>query len=388
MLTAKDFTGAAKRIEDVDLPRIGATIGAGEDILHVFIEVETRGTGFDKHGRPIILFEPHVFYRNLRGTKRRQAVEAGLAYLKWGERPYPKDSYPRLLEAIKIDETAALKSCSWGMGQLLGENHVDCGYATVQDMVRAFCEDEDNHLEAMVNFIIAKRLDDDLRRIEAKADRGEVVTAADWIPVVRVYNGKGFARNDYHNRAARAWIRWRKIKDTPYAKNVDVLQAAAAEDANWQHAAVTAIDTAAPLPADPATVVPASNVDAPATVAPAQSAAPAPVAATAEVEIKKVEATESPILRGIRTHYAAAFAFITTSGAGLIAMLKGLPPALIYGFFGAAALIACAYIWSRVWLGNKENDRQLERDRMAHELTLAAIKTASDPNSLTVKVTK
>lgn len=40
-----DFKGAAKRIEDVDLPRIGQQIGVGEDVLHALIEVETRGTG-------------------------------------------------------------------------------------------------------------------------------------------------------------------------------------------------------------------------------------------------------------------------------------------------------------------------------------------------------
>lgn len=233
------YKGKAKRIEDVDLPRIGQSIGVSEDVLHALIEVETRGTGFDKQGRVLILFEPHVFYRNLKGAKRQQAVDAGLAYPKW-RRNYPKDSYPRLIEAIAIDETAALKSASWGLGQILGENYKDAGYKSVQDMVKAFADDEDNHLEAMIQFIIANRIDDDLRRIEEKTKAGKKVTAQDWVPIVRVYNGAGFAENDYHNRAARAYNKWLKIKDTPYAESLDVLTAAKAEEVT---AAVTVTHT-------------------------------------------------------------------------------------------------------------------------------------------------
>lgn len=227
--TPKLFQGAAKRIEDIDLPRIGKQIGVGEDVLHALIEVETRGTGFDKHNRVIMLFEPHVFYKHLRGSKRDQAVAQGLAYRSWGEQKYPADSYPRLLKAMLIDEDAALKSCSWGMGQIMGENHVMAGFDTVQAMVQAFADDEDAHLEAMVNFVIATRIDDDLRRIEDRTKRGLTVTAADWVPVVRVYNGTGYARNDYHNRAAAAYNRWLKIKDTPFAEAVDVQTAAKVE---------------------------------------------------------------------------------------------------------------------------------------------------------------
>lgn len=100
------FKGAARRLTDLDLPRLGARIGVGEDEIHAFLDVETSGHGFDAQGRPIILFEPHVFFRNLSGTARAQAVAAGLAYVRWGEKPYPRDSYPRLKAACAIDETA------------------------------------------------------------------------------------------------------------------------------------------------------------------------------------------------------------------------------------------------------------------------------------------
>ncbi|WP_348631016.1 N-acetylmuramidase domain-containing protein, partial [Mesorhizobium sp. M4B.F.Ca.ET.215.01.1.1] len=89
------FKGAARRLDDTALPRLGAIIGVGEDEVHAFLDVETRGHGFDAQGRPLILFEPHVFYRNLSGAARTEAIAQGLAYPRWGERPYPSDSYPR-----------------------------------------------------------------------------------------------------------------------------------------------------------------------------------------------------------------------------------------------------------------------------------------------------
>lgn len=209
-----EFKGAAKRIDDVDLPKLGAMIGVGEDELHAFIDTETSGSGFDKSGRPKMLFEPHVFYRNLppKSAARTKAVRAGLAYAKWGAQPYPRDSYPRLIEAIAIDETAALKSASWGMAQVLGENFKAAGYPRVQDMVRAMMADEENHLLAAVNFIKANGIDVELRKIAALK---RPTTAADCVPIVKPYNGPGYAKNNYHVKFAAAHNKWRGIPDTP-----------------------------------------------------------------------------------------------------------------------------------------------------------------------------
>ena len=198
------FKGAAKRIDDEDLPRLGALIGVGEDELHAFLEAETAGTGFDRQGRPKMLFEPHIFYRHLAGSERERAVREGLAYAKWKSGSYPADSYPRLAKAMEINETAALMSASWGLGQVLGPNHEDAGYPTVQDMVRAFMEDEEAHLLAAVNFIKANNLDDDLREHR-------------WAAFARGYNGPGYRTNRYDEKLAKAYAKWSKIKNTPAA---------------------------------------------------------------------------------------------------------------------------------------------------------------------------
>lgn len=198
-----NFVGRAKRIEDVDLPRIGAMIGCGEDEIHAVIDVEAAGSGFDSKGRPKMLFEPHIFYRELTGKQRETATDANLAYEKWKPGKYPKDSYPRLERAMDINKTAALRSCSWGMGQIMGFNHVAAGYHSPIAMVTDFMDDEDNQLEGMINFIKTNHLDDELR-------------AHNWAGFARGYNGSQYAKHGYHTKLEARYNFWAGIRDTPY----------------------------------------------------------------------------------------------------------------------------------------------------------------------------
>lgn len=198
-----NFVGTGKKLTDEDLPRVGHAIGVGEDEIHAVLEVECRGSGFDKMKRPAMLFEPHVFYRELKDPKERaRAVKQGLAYPKW-RRNYPKDSYPRLDRALQINVEAALRSASWGLGQIMGFNHKLAGYRSAQEMVEAFKQGEGYQLEAMITFIKTAGLDDELR-------------AHDWRGFARGYNGSGYAKHGYHTRLAKAFAKWQRIKDTPW----------------------------------------------------------------------------------------------------------------------------------------------------------------------------
>lgn len=232
-----NFRGRAKRLDDVDLPRIGATINVGEDHIHAVLDVESRGSGFDTLGRPTLLFEPHIFWRELGpGKERDTAVRLGLAYPTW-RRDYPRDSYPRLKAAIEINETAALRSASWGLGQVMGFNHEAAGWPTVQAFVAAMCDDEENHLRAMINFIRSKRLDDEIRR-------------RDWRGFALGYNGTGYEKNDYHNRLARAYARWHGVKDTPWNR-ADAAAETAAHEATQQMAPAPVAPPPKPAPVEP-----------------------------------------------------------------------------------------------------------------------------------------
>jgi hypothetical protein len=228
-----DFKGPAMRLTDADLSLAGHLIGVGEDEIHAVLEVESSGSGFDKQGRPKILFEPHVFYRCLPAEKRQRAVTAGLAYPEWRRGQYPADSYPRLLKAIAIDETAALKACSWGLGQILGENHKACACDTVQRMVHDATLSEGKQLTQMVAFIRSKKLDDDLKR-------------HDWAGFARGYNGAGYAAHNYHGRLADAFKRWQRIKDTPFT--IEDLRKRAAQESAIAEATAKGLGKSPPPP--------------------------------------------------------------------------------------------------------------------------------------------
>jgi len=47
------FIGRAKRLDEIDLPKLGSWLGVGEDHIHMFLDVETTGNGFLRNGEVI-----------------------------------------------------------------------------------------------------------------------------------------------------------------------------------------------------------------------------------------------------------------------------------------------------------------------------------------------
>jgi len=193
-----------------DFARAAATIGCDVAAFRAVVAVETGGRGFDDKGRPKALFEPHHFYRLLSGSKRKAAIDAGLAYPKWGTRPYPRDSYPRIEAACRIDERVALESTSWGLPQIMGFNFRAAGYASAREMVEAFITGEPSQLEAMARWIVSEGLAVPLRR-------------RDWARFARGYNGPAYAENAYDKKLAKAYAHFRI--ETPMAAVVAPLPA-------------------------------------------------------------------------------------------------------------------------------------------------------------------
>lgn len=195
-----------KKLTDYDLPRIGHLIGVGEDEIHAVLDVESRGTGFDKHG-VIRLFESHVFYRQLPKEKRPAAMSMGLAHTSWSQAKAAgnyRNNYDRLCRAYDFDPKAALEATSWGLGQVMGFNHRMCGYSSALQMVEAFAESEGNQLEAMIEFIVSASLDDELRR-------------HDWAGFARGYNGAGYKANRYDVRLRQRYDYWKRKPDTKWS---------------------------------------------------------------------------------------------------------------------------------------------------------------------------
>jgi hypothetical protein len=187
------MTGAARTA--AGMASAAKLIGCDEAALKAVLAVETAGIGYDKKSRLKALFEPHIFYRLLKAKDRvalSHAEKQGLAYPKWGMKPYPADSYARIEAAMKIDPELALQATSWGLGQILGVNHKAAGYSSARVMVEAFMPGEDEQIAGMARFIVASGLAPALRR-------------HDWAAFARGYNGPAYAKNAYHTRLARAY---------------------------------------------------------------------------------------------------------------------------------------------------------------------------------------
>ncbi len=204
-----DFKGSGKRLGPADLERAAETLSAPLAVVKAVIEVEAGSSGFDRRRRPKILFEPHIFYRELgAGLKREAAEEQSLAYRKWGAKPYPKkmdDRYRQIEAAMRIDPVMALRSASWGLPQIMGFNHSVAGYPSVFDMVEDMKVGEGNQIQAFVRLLLAWELDDELRRLK-------------WLEFSLAYNGPKAEEHGYPERLQRAYEKHAAVPPPPPKK--------------------------------------------------------------------------------------------------------------------------------------------------------------------------
>ena len=219
-----EFTGASRRLQPNDFQAAASTIGCNEAHIRTVCEVETSGKGFDRMGHVEHLFEPHRFYAELRSAGNTAgfnlAVRKGLAYPHWkGPGSYPKTPelrWNQFLAAVSIDQTCAIKAASWGLGQIMGSEYLEAGYASPQDMLESFQDSEKNQLIGMCKLIKRRGLDVQLRRFpDMTACRA----------FAKSYNGAAYAKNNYHVKLHDAYVRWSARKDivspTVIAKPLD-----------------------------------------------------------------------------------------------------------------------------------------------------------------------
>ncbi len=90
---------------------------------------------------------------------------------------------------------AALESASWGLGQIMGFNATQSGFADVETMVGAMCDSEDAQFDAMMSFIRANQL-------------AQYLQQSDWTEFASRYNGPSFKANSYDTKLAQASARF------------------------------------------------------------------------------------------------------------------------------------------------------------------------------------
>ncbi|MDX2233990.1 MAG: N-acetylmuramidase family protein [Hyphomonadaceae bacterium] len=166
-LGAEHFQAAAQRL------------GCEEAAVRAVVKVESGTAAYDANGRPVILFEPHIFSRL---TQRRfDASHPHISYPSWGARPYVKtqdDRWAQLAAAYALDQEAAVASASYGLFQIMGMNYQKCGFPTAKAFVADYCQSEERQLLAFEAFVRSSGLVDELQRL-------------DWEGFARVYNGPG-----------------------------------------------------------------------------------------------------------------------------------------------------------------------------------------------------
>jgi N-acetylmuramidase len=175
-LTQTDFDKAAKMI-DCEAAVIQALAAQ---------EIGDRGAWNDSRKRPTILFERHYFSQLTNGvwdkTHPDISNESGGGYSLY------RIQYEKLFRAATLDESAALKSASWGLFQITGRYQV--GYPSVEAFVTAMLTSEQDHLNALVAYV------------NANAALKKAFQSKDWQVIAKKFNGPNYAKNKYDTSLA------------------------------------------------------------------------------------------------------------------------------------------------------------------------------------------
>jgi hypothetical protein len=190
------FEGSGKALSEAGLSKAATDIGVGLPELWAVMTVETKGCGFLSDRRPLVLFERHVFHKRTNGRFDTAAPDLS-APTQGGYGAGGAFQHDRLAQAIALERKAALESASWGLGQVMGYNAGNVGFADVEDMVRAMCNSEDAQFQAMVGFIKSNNLSRFLQH-------------GDWASFAKGYNGPEFKKNRYDEKLAEAHARYVK----------------------------------------------------------------------------------------------------------------------------------------------------------------------------------
>ena len=186
---------APPKLAMADYQAVANAIRCEVAAVRAVVSVEAAGSGFYSDGRPKILFEAHWF-----GDLTSDDYDDDYPSISspvWNRDLYigGVGEWDRLYLACTLDRAAAMKSASWGLGQVMGFNHKAAGYADVEAFVRDMHLSEGKQLMAMFNFIKTNGLDRALIR-------------KDWATFARGYNGEGYRENAYDEKLADAYAKW------------------------------------------------------------------------------------------------------------------------------------------------------------------------------------
>ncbi|EAB7919830.1 TPA: N-acetylmuramidase family protein [Escherichia coli] len=170
--------------------------------LQAVQEVEARSHGFLPDGRPALLFERHIMYRQLTShgldaDRLAQNYPELVNKSAGGYQGGSREHY-RLNLAKQIHSAAAIESASWGLFQIMGFHWKALDYASAADFEKQMNDSEQMQLDAFVRFV------------EANPKIHDAMKAQNWPEFARRYNGPQYKRNQYDTKLAVAFEKFSK----------------------------------------------------------------------------------------------------------------------------------------------------------------------------------
>ncbi len=190
---------APPKLAMADYQAVANAIGCEVAAVRAVVSVEAAGSGFYSDSRPKILFEAQWF-----GDLTNDDYDDDYPSISspvWNRNLYigGVGEWDRLYLACTLDRIAAMKSASWGLGQVMGFNYKAAGYGDVETFVRDMHLSEGKQLMAMFNFIKSNGLDRALIR-------------RDWATFALGYNGESYRVNAYDQKLQDSYNYWVSVK--------------------------------------------------------------------------------------------------------------------------------------------------------------------------------
>lgn len=201
------FSANNKLLSEQDLMDFSNQFNLELAVVKAVNEVESNGKGFLIDGRPKILFEGHIFWRelekrNINPNAYINSITQDILFEKYTKKYYVGGTaeYIRLEKARNLAQDkrfidAANSAASWGLFQIMGFNAVSIGYKSIDEFVEKMNKNEGEHLKAFGLFLEKNNLIGLLRN-------------KNWASFALKYNGPAYKTNKYDEKLMKAYQKY------------------------------------------------------------------------------------------------------------------------------------------------------------------------------------
>lgn len=196
-----------------DYQKAADAIGCEIEAVRAIAYQESAGNGYMPDGRPKILFEGIMFAYF---TRHQYDAEPGAMTIVSngpGNSYYQLDQWGRFEAAKKLDEEQACASISIGFFQVCGFNARDSAgpaswrpgigmYPTAKDYIDACMTGAEAQLDSFIRFC-KQAVGDQPGAPGYRLNAGDCLRLRNWAAFASIYNGPGYAQNQYDVRIAQ-----------------------------------------------------------------------------------------------------------------------------------------------------------------------------------------